>query len=343
MGAMDRTLVLDHRQVAELLDMPSCIEAVRDALVALSTGAAVQPLRGFMWLPDRRGLLAAMPAHLDPIGTMGSKIISVFPGNTDTPYDSHQGVVLLFETDHGRLLAILDASELTAIRTAAASAVATDLLARPDAERLAILGTGTQALTHLEAIPVVREIGEIRIWGRNPDKAAAIAEAAEGPVEAVATVEEAVADADVICTVTAATEPILEGRWVAPGAHVNLVGSAMPTAREADTDLVVRARVFTDRLESVFAEAGDVVIPLEEGAIDRDHVLGEIGAVAAGLLEGRRTSDEVTVFKSLGVGVEDVAAGRLVYDRAVARGVGTPVALGGLRPGLAGRAGGDPI
>jgi len=328
---MDTTLIITQQQVTELLTMEACIPVVRDALVAHSTGRAVQPLRDVMWLPDRRGALGSMPAHLETIETMGSKVISIFPGNTDTPYDAHQGVVLLFETEHGRLLAVLDATALTAIRTAAASAVATDALARPDASVLAVLGTGVQAGVHIEAIPLIRDITEIRLWGRNRAKAEALAARLAAEVTVVDTVTAAVIGAGVVCTVTAAAEPILPGALLSPGAHVNAVGSATPRTREVDTEAIVRSRVFTDAVESAMNEAGDLLIPIAEGAIPSAHLLGEIGAVVAGDVVGRTSPEDITFFESLGLGVEDVAAGRLVYELALERGVGTPLSIGGRR------------
>ncbi len=328
---MDETLIITQDDVRDLLPMGDCIEAVREAMVAYSTGQAVQPLRDVLWLPDRRGALGSMPAYVAPLATMGTKVISIFPANTDTPYDAHQGVVLLFETEFGRLLAIVDATEMTAVRTAAASAVATDALARPDATVLAILGTGAQAVSHLEAIPLVRDITEIRIWGRDRTKAERLASQMPRPVTVSPSVADAVAGADVVCTVTAATAPILTGDLVAPGTHINAVGSATPTTREVDTETIVGSRVFTDSMESALAEAGDLIIPLAEGAIDTGHIVGELGAVLAGRTTGRTSPDDITFFESLGIGVEDVAATRLVYDRAVARGAGTSVAIGGTR------------
>ncbi len=326
---MNETLIITQDEVRELLPMTDCIEAVRRAMIAYSTGEAVQPLRDVLWLPDRRGALGSMPAYMAPSAAMGTKVISIFPANTNTPYDAHQGVVLLFETEFGRLLAIVDATEMTAVRTAAASAVATDALARSDTTVLAILGTGAQAVSHLEAIPLVRDITQIRIWGRDRAKAEHVAAQAPRPATVAPTVADAVDGADVICTVTAATAPILTGDLVTPGAHINAVGSATPTAREVDTATIVGSRVFTDSMESALAEAGDLVIPLTEGAIDADHIIGEVGAVLAGRIPGRRSTDDITLFESLGIGVEDVAATRLVYDRAVARGAGTPIAIAG--------------
>jgi ornithine cyclodeaminase len=217
----------------------------------LARGDAVNPLRLAMWLPDRRGLLGLMPSYLGDIDRMGVKVVSVMPGNLGTEYDQHQGVVLLFETGNGRLLAIVDASEVTAIRTAAVSAVATRLLAREDAGDLAILGSGMQARNHLESMRLVRRIRRVRVWSRNADNAnrfAARASAQNGlTVEVMPTVREAVNGADIICTTTSARDPILMGDWLAPGVHINAVGSSVAFARELDTAAVVGARLFVDR------------------------------------------------------------------------------------------------
>ena len=286
-------------------------------------------------LPDGRGFLGTMPAHAGHLGAVGLKAITVFPGNHGTEYDSHQGAVLLFESERGRLLAIVDATSVTAIRTAAVSAVATRLLAREDAGELAILGTGVQARTHIEAIGLVRPLRRVRVFSRDPGHVGAFAEQAAKrhgiPVEPAATARDAVAGADIICTLTSSTEPVLDGGWIAAGAHVNAVGACLPASRELDTAAVVRSRLFVDRRESALAEAGDVLIPMREGAIGDDHIRGEIGEVLVGRVPGRRSPEEVTLFKSLGLAVEDVASAHLVYRNAVASGDGTWIDLGGAR------------
>lgn len=330
------TLLVGHRDVVALLPMADCIEAMADALRTLALGGALLPLRQVVRLSDGRNAFALMPAALDRPSALGAKVITVFPGNDATPYDSHQGAVLLFDTEHGRLIAILDASSITALRTAAVSAVATRLLARPESRSLALLGAGVQAGTHLEAIALVRPIDDVRVWSRSPERAMRFAEQAASsgaPVRACATAAEAVRGADVVCTVTASREPVLEGRWLAPGTHVNAVGASLPTARELDSAAVASARLYVDRRESTVNEAGDFLVPRREGLIGDEHIVAEIGdlLVDPPRAEGRRSADEVTVFKSLGLAIEDLAAARRIYDRAVATGAGHWMDLGGLR------------
>ncbi|MFQ5748337.1 MAG: ornithine cyclodeaminase family protein [Planctomycetota bacterium] len=327
--------ILGHQDVRRFLPMRECIEAVEEAFRALARGEAVNPLRRALRLPGGAGLLGWMPASLGEGKVFGIKALSVFPGNRAAGLESHQGVVLLFEPENGRLLGILDASEITAIRTAAASGVATRLLAREDAGVLALLGSGVQARTHLEAMAAVRPLGEVRIWSRGPDHAEALARA-EGarrgiPVFAKASAREAVEAADLVCTVTGSPEPVLQGDWLAPGCHVNAVGACIPAHRELDTRAVERARLFVDSREAAGREAGDYLIPLQEGAVGEDHVQGEIGELLLGRVEGRRDASEITLFKSLGLAVQDLAAGRLVLERAEREGAGIVLDLGGLR------------
>ena len=235
-------------------------------------------------------------------------------------------MVLLFDAERGNLRAVLDAESITAIRTAAASALATRLLAKDKAGDLALLGSGVQAETHLEALRIVRPLRRVRVWSRNPGHARAFAEAAARehrlPVKAVPTPREAVEGADLVCTVTAASEPVLEGAWLSPGCHVNAVGACTPRARELDAAAVARGRFFVDRRESALAEAGDFLLAKEEGAVDEDHILGELGDLALGRIEGRTGPEDVTIFESLGLAVEDLASAELVLVRALERGMG---------------------
>jgi ornithine cyclodeaminase len=259
----------------------------------------------------------------------------VFPSNQGTELDSHQGAVLLFDSSNGRLLAVVDATEVTAIRTAGVSGAATRILAREDAEDLAILGAGTQARTHLEAMRAVRPIRRVRVWSRSAERArafAARAGAAPGiTVEAAADAEAAVRGADLVCTTTSAAEPILRGAWLSPGAHVNAIGAVGPAHRELDTDAVVRARLFVDRRESALAEAGEYVLAASEGAIDESHIAGEVGEVVAGAVTGRTGPEDITVFRGVGLAVEDLAAVRVIVAGASLEGAGMRVPLGGRR------------
>lgn len=328
-------LIVNQAEVRRLLPMAECLDVMAKTLAALARGEALLPLRQVLILPGGQGAFGAMPAHLSSPPALGIKVITVFPGNHGTEYDSHQGAVLLFETERGRLLAVLDASSITAIRTAAVSGVATRALARSDASTLALLGSGVQAATHLEAVALVCPLRRVRVWSRDPAHVARFVEAARArhpfAIEAAPTAREAVSDADVVCTVTASREPVLEGAWLRPGTHVNAVGASLRTARELDSAAVARARVFVDRRESAASEAGDLLIPRAEGVIGDDHVQGELGEVLLGRVDGRRTDAEITVFKSLGLAVEDVASAHHIHARALAAGVGTSVELGGGR------------
>jgi ornithine cyclodeaminase len=333
-----KVLLVSQRDVAALLPMAACMDAMEDVLRALSGGEAVLPLRQVLPLPDGRGAFAVMPALQGgrPEDTaLAVKAITVLPGNHGTGYDSHQGAVLLFEGEHGSLQAILDASAVTAIRTAAVSGVATRALARADAGGLAILGTGVQARTHLEAMRAARPLRRVRAWSRDPAHVRTFAQDARKrldlDVEPAASAREAVAGADIVCTVTSSREPVLKSEWLAPGVHINAVGASVPAARELDTDTIAGARVFVDRRESAQAEAGDLLIPRAEGRIGEDHVEAELGEVLLSGLRRPRAAADRTVFKSLGLAVEDLAAARLVYARALAERRGTWVELGGER------------
>jgi len=331
------TLLLSDRDVARFLPVAECIDVMAGALRHVAEGAAQLPLRTVLPLAGTPNAFATMPAILGQgaDASLGAKIITVFPDNVTTPFDSHIGVVLLFDAAHGTLQAIADASSITAIRTSAVSGLATRLLANEDSSELAILGAGVLAMPHLEAMCAVRPIRRVRVWSRSGASAAAFAERARArfPLEvtAVASAREAVEGVDIVCTITAARTPVLEGAWLSSGTHVNAVGASLPAARELDTAAVVRSRMYVDRRESAMREAGDFLIPRSEGAIGDEHIVGEIGDVLAGKLEGRVSRADVTLFKSLGLAVEDVAALRHVYERARAAGAGMEVSLGGLR------------
>jgi alanine dehydrogenase len=327
--------ILTQADVEALLPMEACVDVMAEALGALARGEAGLPLRSLLWKSDRSGLLGLMPAYLHVPPTFGLKAITVMPGNHGTEHDAHQGVVLLFEADHGCLRAVLDATAVTAIRTAAVSGLATRLLARDDAGDLALLGSGVQAAWHLRAMGAVRTLRSVRIWSRSRETAVRFAERetaqAGVPIEVCGTAQKAVQGADLICTTTAAREPVLEGTWIAAGAHVNAVGACVPTARELDTTAVRRSRLFVDARESAMNEAGDFLIPLREGAITEDHIAGTLGEVLIGRVPGRRAPEEVTLFESLGLGIEDLAAARAVHARAEAEDRGTVLELGGRR------------
>ena len=326
--------VLSQADVERLLPMGECVDLMAEALATLARGDVVLPLRNMVWLPDRSGLLGLMPGYLGSPARFGLKIVSIFPGNQGTAYDSHQGAVLLFDPGVGSPLAVIDASSITAIRTAAVSGVATRLLARPDAGDLAILGAGVQAATHLEAMRVVRNVRRVRVWSRDSGRLRMFVERESQrhgiEIEAVSTPRQAVEEADLICTTTATREPIVEGAWLAPGAHVNAVGACFPAARELDTTAVVRARLYVDRRESALAESGDILIPIAEGAFEADHIVGELGEVLTRKAPGRTNVREITLFKSLGIAIEDLAAAHHVLHKAIAAGAGVSAPLGAM-------------
>ena len=328
-----KVLFVNEAGVRELLPMKSCVALMRDALATLARGDAVLPLRTKVGLPDGSGLLGLMPGYLGEPRSFGLKVVSVMPGNHGTAYDSHQGVVMLFGVEHGEPLAILDGAAITAIRTAAASGAATQALARGDAGDLAILGSGVQARTHLEAMAAVRPLRRVRVWSRtraNAERFGRDASAGGGVrVEVAESAEDAVRGADLICTTTASKAPVLRGAWLAPGAHVNAVGACFAGSRELDADAMRRARVYTDRRESCLAEAGDFLLARAEGAIGDDHLVGELGEVLIGRVPGRASPDDVTVYESLGIAVEDLASAHFIHRRALETGKGTWLEWGG--------------
>jgi ornithine cyclodeaminase len=324
--------VIARDEVRRLLPMARCIDLMADALAALSRGEADNPLRSVMRLPQHSAALGMMPAALNAPAAIGLKVISVFPGNRGSGYESHQGFVLLFEAEHGAPVALVDAGEITAIRTAAVSAVATRLLARDDASDLAILGSGTQARTHLEAMLLARPgIRRVRAWSPNAARLKAFAAQATHRhglrVEAVASARDAVEGATIVCTVSASATPILEGDWLSAGAHVNAVGASQPNARELDVEAVRRSRLFVDRRESALHECGDLLAAMEAGAVDEGHIVAELGEILAGTASGRRDAGEITLFESLGLAVEDLAAAHEVWRLATEEDAGTRVRL----------------
>jgi ornithine cyclodeaminase/alanine dehydrogenase-like protein (mu-crystallin family) len=322
-------LVLSETDVERLLPMEECIEVMSEALAALARGEMYQPLRSVVRPPGDVGFIGLMPAHRAAApAAFALKAINVIPGNPGRGLDAHQGAVLLSDGETGELLAVLNASPITAIRTAAVSAVATRALAREDARELAIIGAGVQARSHLDAMAALGRFERARIWSRTAAHAQRVADAgAPFPVEVAESAEAAVQNAGVIVTATTSSEPVLRREWLAPGAHVNAVGSSIPTTRELDTETVAAASLFVDRRESTENESGDYLIPLREGAIGPDHVRAELGDVLVGAAPGRTSADELTVFKSLGIAIEDLAAAEHVVARARETGAGTEVAF----------------
>jgi len=313
-------LVLDQAQVEELLTMPECIELMEETLVALAREELYQPLRSVVRPPGADGFMGLMPAHRGGgKPAFGLKVVCIFPGNPARGLDAHQGAVVLFDGETGEVRAIANASAITAIRTAAVSAVATRALAREDARTLAILGAGVQAKSHLEAMRALHPWERVVVWSRTREHAEQLG------VEVAETAEVALRDADVVCTTTTSREPVVRREWLKEGAHVNAVGSSIPTTRELDTATMADATLFVDRRESTLNEAGDYLFPAGEGAIGPEHIRAELGEVLAGSAEGRRSQDELTVFKSLGLAVEDLACAQFLLQRARELGRGSEV------------------
>lgn len=323
-------LVLTHSDVERLLLMPTCIALMRDTLAARAHGRTIQPPRTAI-RPNGTATMLAMPAWVADPAALGVKVVSVFPGNPARGLDTHQGAVLALDPGTGQVLAILEAGAVTAIRTAAVSAVATDLLATPDAGDLALLGAGAEARTHLAAMAAVRTLRRVRVWSRSTERARAFAESVGvpgvPPIDVMPSAEAAVRDASIICTLTASSTPVLAGAWLAPGAHINAVGAHTPDTRELDTDAVTGARIVVDARESALAEAGDLLIPLTEGRLRPADIHAELGEVITGARTGRASSTEITLFKSLGLGIEDVAAARHVVAEARRLGLGQEIAF----------------
>jgi ornithine cyclodeaminase/alanine dehydrogenase-like protein (mu-crystallin family) len=317
---MSEVRVLDEHDVRRLLPMADCIDAMAGALAALARDEVYNPLRFVVRPPDHPSLMGLMPAYRGGATPLWSlKALTIFPGNSARGLDSHQGFVALFDGETGEPRAVMNAGGITAVRTAAVSGVATRLLARDDVSTLAILGTGTQARSHLDAMHAVRSFERTVSWsasGRSLDGA-----------EPVTTAEEAVRAADVLVTVTSLAEPVVQRDWLKPGVHVNAVGSSIPSTRELDSRTIADAALFVDRRESTLNESGDFLIPQREGLVDAAHIRAELGELLLGTAAGRSSADEITVFKSLGLAVEDLAAAELVLARAEAENVGTVVSL----------------
>ena len=327
-----KILILDSEQIRELLPMRNCIELMADALSSLARGEVFQPLRTIIRPPEAHGLLGLMPAYrTGEHGAFGMKAICVFPGNPAIGKDAHQGAVMLFSRETGELTALMNASEITAIRTAAVSAVATRVLAREDPHQLGIIGAGVQARTHLVALDAVRSIRHARVASRNIEHARELVREMQPrfsfPIEAVESNEDAVRDADLIVTATSSQEPVINKDWISPGAHVNAIGTHSPNSREIDSATMAAARIFVDRRESALNESGDYLLAAKEGLINADSIIAEIGELLMGSKPGRTSADEITLFKSLGLAIEDVACAEYLYEKAMSQNSGTWVNL----------------
>ena len=304
---------LSEEDVHRRLDYDGCIAAMREAMTNLSKDAREQPLRQITQLGSRR-MFGLMPGLLPQSRDFGAKLVSVFPDPASPSRSAHRGVVALFDGENGEVVCLADGAAVTHIRTGCTSAVATDALAKPEAESLALFGCGAQAQSHLHAITRIRTIRRVGIWSRRREPAEALAEEARSRfgVEAKAWTDAAAlaGESDIICTVTGATEPILLGEWVRPGTHVNAVGSSFAGPREVDDSLVVASRYFVDYRRSAMAAAAEFLHARDAGLISDDHIAGEIGEVVAGTVAGRRSHDDITLFKSLGHIAQDLAAVR---------------------------------
>ena len=303
--------IIESNEVRARLTPDVAINLMREALMKLESGAAVQPLRSINTLPGNNSF-GFMPAWMEDY--FGAKIITAFHGNAGTAYPSHMGYVMLFDSVHGAPVGMADASAITEIRTGAVSAVATDLLARKNAKALAIIGCGAQGRSHLAAIAQVRKLESVKCYDILPEAARRFASEQSAkygiPVTNAASVEEAIRGADIVCTLTPSKAPYLEVHWVAPGAHINAVGTFTPVTREVTSALVAKTRLYADQVEAMKKEAGEYLIPLNEGLITEDHIQGSIGGVLLGKAPGRQSEDEITLFDALGLAVEDVICAR---------------------------------
>ncbi len=323
--------LLNEAQVKHLLPMPDLIETMAHALARFSAGEVIQPVRTVLMVGPTKDYFGVMPAYLPQPPRMGAKLVTVFAGNEARGLTSHLATILLLDAETGALQAILDGRYITEARTAAVSAVSVRHLARADASTLALIGTGVQARSHLEALAHVRPLREVRVWSpRSTSRERFVAEMAghtAARLRATTTAEEAVRDADLVVLVTSSPTPVLEDAWVSPGAHVVSVGACRPDQREMDPALVSRARLYVDSRAAALVESGDIVMGLREGRFGDTHLVGEIGQVVLGRTAGRASPGEVTLFKSLGMAVEDVVAADLVLQRAIEQGSGAELIL----------------
>lgn len=323
--------IITRSDVERLLPVAACVDVMRSAMLETSRANVTLPIRQFMPIPDSSGKLAIMPGTLGAPACFGIKLVCKYDRPHDDPLGTHVGMVMLFDSDKGVPLAMIEGSSLTAIRTSAASALATDILARKNAARVAIIGNGEQAMRHVHAMRAVREIEHFTVWGRDPARTEAFAEkvAEDTGIETAtaSNVESAVAHADIICTTTSAKEPILFGKHLKPGQHINLVGAAIPTAAEADDEAVARSRFYVDYHDAAMAAAGELLGAISRGIISEDHIVGEIGNVIDGTAPGRSDDGEITIYKSLGVASQDLAAAHAIWKMAEADNSGASVDL----------------
>ena len=327
-------LFLNRNQVEALLDLDQLVDALAPAMIDLSHGEVSMPPRVGAFSPDRGGMLGVMPVYLGTSRTLATKLITLFPNNEQFGLPSHIALIAVFDPDTGQPIVLMDGEHITAVRTAAGSALATRLLARPDADVLVIVGSGVQARSHAIALPRVQALKEIRIVARDPAKASRLAEdlneELDLKVTAVDSLQEAAVGAGIVCGTTHSEKPVIHWRWLEPGTHINSVGFN-PKGRELDDDTVVNSLVVVESSRSALAPppAGstDLLAPIRDGLITEDHIRAEIGEVISGEREGRTSPDQVTLYKSVGVAVQDATAARLVLDAAREQGVGTEIEL----------------
>jgi alanine dehydrogenase len=319
-------VLLSEQDVRTVLSMGDLIGAMEAALVRFSSRQVVQPLRTVIEVGLQKAFFGVMPAFIQDPPALGTKVVSVFSSNTAVGLPTHLATIVLLDSMTGELLSVVDGRFITEARTAAVSALSVKLLARSDASRLAIIGSGVQARSHLEAIGLVRDLAAVRVWSPNADNRAAFAREMQprtsAPLMATSSAQNAIDGADLVVLATASRDPVVRNEWIAAGAHVCAVGACRPDQREMDTALVSRSRLFVDSRTGALAEAGDIVLPIAEGAFGETHIAGELGEVASGAVPGRTSPAEVTVFKSLGMAVEDIAAAHLAYVKAAERGLG---------------------
>ncbi len=323
--------LLNEQQVHSLLPMSDLIAAMESALAKFSAGEVLQPVRSVLTVGPTKAYFGLMPAYLPSPASLGAKLVTVFADNHKKNLPSHLATIMLLDPDTGGLLAMVDGRYITEARTAAVSAVSTRFLGKPDASTLAIIGSGVQARSHLEAYQHVRQLKEVRIWSPREQSRRQFVDdmspKAGIPIVAADSAESAVRDADLIVLVTSSPTPVLDDEWVSEGAHVVCVGACRPMHQEMPPMLVKRSRLYVDSRDAAVLESGDIVMNIADGLFDASHIRGELGEVVLGRVAGRKSDSDITVFKSLGMAVEDVVAADLVFRRAVESGVGTELSL----------------
>jgi len=322
------TLCLSEADIRAVLPMADLIGAMETALAAFSAGQVVQPMRPVVEMGEA-AFFSAMPGFVRDPAVLGAKLVAIIGANRARGLPTHRASILLLDPETGALIALMDGRLITEMRTAAVSAVSAKYMARADAGVLAILGSGVQARSHLAALMLWRPLAEVRAWSPTPDHVRQFAAESPTPVRVCRSAAEAVRGADIVVLATASATPVIEDAWVGPGAHVVSVGACRPNQREMDPALVARARVIVDSRASAFQETGDIVLGLGEGRFAHSHVVAELGEVVSGGVPGRTSQSEITVFKSLGLAVEDLTAARLAFERARTQGKGVEIDLGG--------------